>query len=86
MSMEKNKEELKERLLKARALSNDELEQVTGGVVGQVCTIHTGVLLVNGVCPVCYELSQQSQQPFMPNSCPTCGRILIGGHCAKCGY
>ena len=31
MSMEKDKENLKERLLKARALSDDELEQVAGG-------------------------------------------------------
>ena len=31
MSMEKSKEELKERLLKAHALSDDELEKVSGG-------------------------------------------------------
>ena len=31
MSIDKNKEELKERLLKAHALSDDELEKVSGG-------------------------------------------------------
>ena len=60
MSMEKNKEELKERLLKARALSDDELEQVTGGKDQFHCTIHPGIGFVNGVCPVCSAQSQQS--------------------------
>ena len=31
MTMKKNNEEIKERLLKARALSDDELEKVSGG-------------------------------------------------------
>ena len=26
------------------------------------------------------------EQPLLPNQCPTCGRILVGGHCARCGY
>ena len=84
MSMEKNKEELKERLLKARALSDDELEQVTGGAGPACCTIHRLTPLVNGFCPVCCELSQQ--QFLVLNACPTCGRVLTDGHCAKCGY
>ena len=36
MSVEKNKEEIKERLIKGVALSDDELEKVSGGATMKV--------------------------------------------------
>ena len=84
------KEEIKTENNQPRKLTEEELEQVTGGDSDNLCcTIHPTIILVNGFCPVCSALSQQSQQsqqPLMPNQCPTCRRVLLGGHCAKCGY
>ena len=37
MSIEKNKEELKEQIMKAYALNNEEMEQISGGVAAVPC-------------------------------------------------
>ena len=76
MTMKKNNEEIKERLLKARALSDDELTQVMGGA------IYFGALgkyTIRCSTPGCYI--NQNIQPTVwdPDNpiCPLCtGGIL----------
>ena len=47
MTMKKNNEELKERLMKFRALSDEDLEKISGGVITEGSC---------GRCPNCQSL------------------------------
>ena len=68
MTMKKNNEELKERLMKIRALSDEDLEKISGGVITEGSC---------GRCPNCQSLLigifDTSTQIIMNMSCIDCG-------------
>ena len=75
MTMKKNNEEIKEMLLKARALSDEELEQVTGGetVYDARCTKCGNVLGGTGSDVYTYAYKTKLAADFNKNGCPYCG-------------
>lgn len=64
--MEKNKEEIKERLIKANALSDEELEKVNGGVNGVTCSYCTicGALLGRWIWFGCEDKSMYNDYVY----------------------
>ena len=75
MTMKKSNEEIKERLLKARALSDEELEQVVGGetVYDARCTACGSVLGGTGSDVYTYAYKTKLAADFNKNGCPYCG-------------
>ena len=73
--MKKNNEEIKEMLLKARELSDEELEQVVGGetVYDARCTKCGKVLGGTGSDVYTYAYKTKLAADFNKNGCPYCG-------------
>ena len=73
MTMKKNNEEIMERMLKARELSDDKLEKVSGGASYESAT---GTYKISCSTPECMfnlDIQPTCWDPTNP-ACPVCGK------------
>ena len=72
MTMKKNNEEIMERLLKARELSDDKLEKVSGGATYEGATGTYKISCSTPGCMVNLDIQPTVWDPTNP-VCPICG-------------